>query len=93
MSVETLSALLADAVIDAERDSPAVHPVVAWHGARARRRQRRGHVAVLAFVVFAVVLQAHPRPAFGDSPRDDASITAMERPPGDAAGPGLRIRG
>lgn len=96
MSPEALGALLSDAVREAERDSPAVQPLLALNVARARGRQRRGHVAALAFVVFAVVLQAHPRPAFGDLPGADAAHSmAMERPGADASGPdhGLGLRG
>lgn len=57
--------LLDEAAELCERDAPAVDPVRALRRRQELTRQRRRHAAGLALVVFVLLVQAVPRPAFG----------------------------
>jgi hypothetical protein len=63
---EALTRALSDAVVDAERRAPDVDPLSALSAARRRRSERRGSLTMLAFVVFALLVQADSRVAHGD---------------------------
>ena len=62
-----LSQLLQDAAESAERSAAEADPLAELAGRRRRRDTRRGHLVVLAFVAFAVLLQLVPSEAFGAS--------------------------
>jgi hypothetical protein len=48
-----------------ERTAPEIDPVQALRRRQELSRSRRRHAATLAFVVFVLLVQAVPRPAFG----------------------------
>lgn len=83
-----LTRLLVDAVHDAERQAPDLDPVSAVARARRTHRQRRDHLAVLAFVLFVVVLQLMPADALGAPQPASAVATPAERDAG-APAPGV----
>jgi hypothetical protein len=48
-----------------ERTAPPIDPVRSLRRRQELTRARRRHAATLAFVVFVLLVQAAPRPAFG----------------------------
>lgn len=85
MTGQDLRLLLADAVEDAERAAPPTDPVLALQSAKRDRRQRRGHLVVLAFAVFVVLFQLVPADAFGAyDPPASALVSAQGQAPAEA---------
>ena len=89
MTNPDLTRLLVDTVHEAERQAPEVNPMHGLAQARRSRRQRREHLAVLAFVLFAFVLQLLPAEALGAAPAGPALAVSADRP-GDARVPAPR---
>lgn len=87
MTGSELNALLVDVVSAAESGAPSVgDPVDALRQRRRSAERRRGHLAMLAFLLFVIVLQGLPSEAFGASPTrgavlaGGAVVTAAEQP-------------
>lgn len=77
MTEHDLERLLAAAAQTAQEPSPVGDPLAALRHARRAREQRRGHLVVLAFVVFVLVLQLSPSEALGvDRPAGPGSVVA-----------------
>jgi hypothetical protein len=60
-----VSRLLDEASELCERTAPQIDPVRSLRRRQELTRSRRRHAATLAFVVFVLLVQAAPRPAFG----------------------------
>ena len=77
MTGAELTRQLVEATAVAEAAAPLADPVLALQQRRHVRRQRHGHVAALAFVLFVVLLQLVPAEALGAGPVSPARVDVV----------------